>query len=292
MQRAYSRGGWLDASVPLEDVTGETVDISEYLDFGFYARIWFHDNAGLGEKQLGRWLVVSKHIGSTMTFYVLAKNGQIISRSSVQRATNLESQQTELVQLFKEFDEAIKQRLKDDVIPVDGDKTSPEHWADLIDYDQEYIDEFDQVINSKDVPEADEMFTSEIVDDTYLKMEIALPRNEPGREFARVTKRLRDTEGCPIGTAHSNPILDTRMYEIEYSDGHKASMAANAIALNMFVQVEEEGNRHVLFHEITDYRTSGKEIKQQDAFIVNNNGTKRRKGDYHWVGAPCILEGW
>jgi hypothetical protein len=34
---------------PLEQVTGETVDIAEYLDFGFYDRISYKENTGLGE---------------------------------------------------------------------------------------------------------------------------------------------------------------------------------------------------------------------------------------------------
>ena len=31
---------------------------------------------------------------------------------------------------------------------------------------------------------------------------------------------------------------------------HKASLAANAIAENLFAQIDDEGNRHVLFDEI------------------------------------------
>ena len=44
---------------------------------------------------------------------------------------------------------------------------------------------------------------------------LALPRNGEGPEYARVTKRLRDKEGMPVGTANDNPILDTRVYEVE-----------------------------------------------------------------------------
>jgi hypothetical protein len=53
-------------------------------------------------------------------------------------------------------------------------------------------------------------------------------------------------------------------------------MSANNIAQNLFAQVDEEGNRHVLFDEIIDHRTDGSEVKQQDAFIVNKKGNKRR----------------
>ena len=86
-------------------------------------------------------------------------------------------------------------------------------------------------------------------------MEVALPRDSEGPEFARVTKSLRDANGLPIGTANDNPILDTCMYEVEYADGHKASMAANTIAINMFAQLDKDGTRHVLFDEITDNRS-------------------------------------
>ena len=78
-----------------------------------------------------------------------------------------------------------------------------------------------------------------ISNNTYLNMELALPRDEPGPEFASVTKRLRDNNGLPIGTANQNPILDIRMYEVEYQDGHKASLSANAMDQNMFAQVNE-----------------------------------------------------
>ena len=66
------------------------------------------------------------------------------------------------------------------------------------------------------------------------------------------------------------------MYEVEYQDGHKASLSANRIAQNMFAQVDEEGNRHILFQEIVDHRVDGKEIKQQDTLITTKTGTRRR----------------
>ena len=108
-------------------------------------------------------------------------------------------------------------------------------------------------------------------------MELALPRNSEGPEFAKVTKRLRDADGIPIGTAHDNPILDSRVYEVEYPDGYKASLAANVIAQNMFAQVDAEGNRHVLFDEIVDHRTDGTETKLVDQYITSSNGTSRMR---------------
>ena len=77
-----------------------------------------------------------------------------------------------------------------------------------------------------------------------------------------MTKLLRDKDGLPIGRAHNNPILYTRMYEVEYKDGQKALLAANAIAENMFAQVDGEGNGHVLFQDIVDHRYDGTGVKE------------------------------
>jgi hypothetical protein len=82
-----------------------------------------------------------------------------------------------------------------------------------------------------------------------------MPRSGGEVEFARVVKRLRDKDGLPIGTANDNPILDTRLYEVEFPDGHTTSLAANVIAENLFSQVDPEGNRLALLDDIIDYRT-------------------------------------
>jgi hypothetical protein len=53
---------FLDERTPMEQMTGETPNISEYLDFSFYDWIWYKDNAGLGENELdygSAWLTVS-----------------------------------------------------------------------------------------------------------------------------------------------------------------------------------------------------------------------------------------
>ena len=131
-------------------------------------------------------------------------------------------------------------------------------------------------MGEKEVKEADETFTPEVFDDTYLIMELTLPHKE-SQTWAKVTKRLRDADGLPIGTANENPILDSRVYEVEYSDGHKKSLVANLIAENMLSQVDDEGNRFQLLSDIIDHRKNGSEVIQQDAFITTRTGTKRRR---------------
>ena len=81
-------------------------------------------------------------------------------------------------------------------------------------------------------------FTPDAFDNTYLNMELAIPRDVDRLDFAKGKKRLRNKVGIPIGRPHNNPIVDTRMYWGEYKDGKKASLAANTEAENMFAQVD------------------------------------------------------
>ena len=53
---------------PIEIITGDTPDISEYLDFSFYDWVSYRANAGLGEVSIGRWIGVSHKIGQSSPF--------------------------------------------------------------------------------------------------------------------------------------------------------------------------------------------------------------------------------
>ena len=134
------------------------------------------------------------------------------------------------------------------------------------------------MVSNDKIKEADEEFTPDTYDNRYLNMELAVPRGDsPNPQYAKVTKRLRDADGIPIGMANENPILDSRMYEVEYQYSTKASLAANYIAENLFTQVDQEGDRHVLLDELIDYRVNGHKVKLQDAFITTGTGTRSNR---------------
>ena len=56
----------------------------------------------------------------------------------------------------------------------------------------------------------DDNFTPDVFDDTYLNMELTLPHKE-SQSWAKVTKRLGDANGLPIGKANKILLLDTRI---------------------------------------------------------------------------------
>ena len=71
MQQTASDAGTLHGRTGLEMVTGETPEISEYIDFRFYDPCWYKENAGMGKTKMGRWLGVSHKTGSFMSFWIL-----------------------------------------------------------------------------------------------------------------------------------------------------------------------------------------------------------------------------
>ena len=127
--------------------------------------------------------------------------------------------------------------------------------ANLIAEDEDFWDEFEKVFSNDNIKESNEDYTEETLDDTYLNIEIALPRDSEGPEYAKVTKRLQDDNGIPIGTSNDNSILDTHLYEVEDQDGYKISLIANRIATNLYLQVDDESKRHILFDAIIDHKS-------------------------------------
>jgi hypothetical protein len=61
---------YVEGRTPIEIITGDTPDISEYLDFDFYDWVVFRTNAGLGEAELGKWLGVSHRVGRLMSYWI------------------------------------------------------------------------------------------------------------------------------------------------------------------------------------------------------------------------------
>ena len=121
----------LKGRTPLERITGDTVDISEDLDFVLYDWCWYHENAGLGPTKLGRWLSVVHKVGGLMSYWILTVICTVIARTTVQRVTSLEMQSTHMRERVQDFDEAIRAKIKDsDYTILEGDKTQPYDWTD------------------------------------------------------------------------------------------------------------------------------------------------------------------
>ena len=112
-------------------------------------------------------------VEKTVAFGVLTKTGHVVSRSSVQRVTELEKQKDAFKKMFSEYDEAISKRVGDKK-GYKGDKVAIEDWAGFAD-DPLFVEKFEEVYNNRDIPAAD-ISSGDLLEDTYLHVEISLPR--------------------------------------------------------------------------------------------------------------------
>ena len=128
--------------IPLTNVTSETVDKSEYIDFSFYDKVCFKDNDGLSPSKPGRCLCISHQTGGLMCYHVLTQTGKVISGSMLQRVTNIELSTDEVKETFGNFDAEIHQRLKADNRGYKGSKPNQQDLADILEEDPDFAEDF------------------------------------------------------------------------------------------------------------------------------------------------------
>jgi hypothetical protein len=93
----------------------------------------------------------------------------------------------------------------------------------IIDPDDEdpgFFDEFSRTIDDARLQHADDDVSDrEVSSDNYVGMKLALMRGGEGEAMhVTIRRRMPDEEGIPVGIANSNPLLDSRKYEVEYAD--------------------------------------------------------------------------
>ena len=74
--------------------------------------------------------------------------------------------------------------------------------------------------------------------------EVLLPQNGEHMKATRVIGRSKKDDGSYIGQYDSNPILDTRIFNVKFPDGETSAHDANTIRQNIFSQVDEEDHRY------------------------------------------------
>ena len=107
----------------------------------------------------------------------------------------------------------------------------------------------------------------EVLEYTYLNMELDLLKYGESPKFSKVIKMLHDANGIPIGVAQDNPLFDTIIYEVEYMNLQKYALSTNTITTNIFAQVDEEGNQYDLLDAIVDHCTDGSKVMPDNTFI-------------------------
>ena len=278
----HNSSKWAGGRTPLEVIAGYTPDISEYADFGLWDWVTYKPNAGLGEPELAKWLGVSHRVGQLMTYWVLPISGVPISNGSVQRLTRLEEQEESWAARIKAYNDKINDKMENVVaadLALNVKDVHKDNLISLEDEDEDFFSEFNRVIDDSEVKDVEDIKPEDFGEvDQYLDMELGFRRGDDAEiHFAKVKRRAVDEDGKPVGIPNNNPLLDQRLYEVEFLDGHIENLTANIIAENLLAQVDDEGHRQVLLEDIEDHRVLDSAIPKSQGTYITKNGLKRKK---------------
>ena len=283
----YSRPG-------LEILTGNSVDISEWIDFQFYDLVWYHDqpkpDTSEEPRKLGRWLGMAHRVGSDLCYWILTASGKVLARTTVQHVTALETSDGDIRMHVDTFNKIVKERL-DDTAVTDNDTPGLGFLKDVELINEESrrlgqapsdLEYGDMLVEDK--PEADDHPEY----DKYIGLQLSLDwGGEP--VHGTVKKQVRNLEGQPVGRAHRNPVFDTREYDVEMMDGTVERYSANVIAENLYAQVDDEGRMEAMLKEIGGHRKGPNAVDKEEGFIWSHNGnqipirtTKGWEIEVHW----------
>ena len=264
----------LDNRTPTEFLTGDTPDISEYLEYDFHGWIKYWDpNAKQPGEQLGKWLGVAKNQGQAMVYYILKDNCYVISRSTIRNLTKEEWLDEKESDERKQFDKTEYETLGD----FDGSLIMEESNDEMAEPTKEHADDDSIDDLSEDMNKNDKVNT---VDEMH-GAEMYLPHGDR-TEIAKVLGRKRDNDGNFIGRKHQNPILDSRVYVVEFSDGDQQEISFNVLAEHLFSQVDEEGNMTKLFKGIVGHRRKQNAIDKADQYRYVNGRKIKKKTTTGW----------
>ena len=92
------------------------------------------------------------------------------------------------------------------------------------------------------------------VGDHYIGTEILLPRED---KIARghVVAESRDANENVMGRAHTNPMLDTRMFQVEFVRGKVTELMLNIIAESMSAKCNADRNQYLLLDALVHYHS-------------------------------------
>ena len=285
----------LDMRTGFEEVTGQTPDISEYLDFEFYDLVWYykekHPSVDQESRALGRWLGVAHRVGSDMCYWILTEHCQVIADTTVQHVTTEDLRNPDIKRKVDEFTTKVNDRLDEENfrLPQFDEFGLIDDWDFPIDpaYGDSKTTPSDDEYNkdgrdSKSNPwQGDD--TDDDIDncDPFIGATLKFTRDQNnGGDIATravVVGRATDLEGRTLGTYDKNPLRNTQEYIVRYEDGTTDRYFANAIAENIYAQVDNEGRETFILKEITDHRFNNKALSSDDAYEIKNNGDKKMK---------------
>jgi hypothetical protein len=184
----------LHERTPYEILTGNTPDISEFVEYEWYQPVWYFEPSAFPEqrKYLARWIGIAHRVGQAMCYWLLPASGVPIARTSIQAITKAELQTASTIQLIQTYDQTIQdklQNLTNDANPM---------ILSLYREDEDPEEEEDAPIESP-VPIIEE--------DTHNELLLAKPFLTTTNDHikAKIIGRKRDQDGQLVGHLQQQP---------------------------------------------------------------------------------------
>ena len=202
-----------------------------------------------------------------MVYYILQKNGYIISRSTICNLSKVEWLDENECKQHDEFEE--------------------EEYKILGSFNESLIhlaanNEMEEPLTN-DVPAAD---VNPCNDEVYglnklTGMEVYLSHGDCN-EIAKVLGRKRNGEGNFMGWKHANPTLNSCIFVVEFRDGEQKDIGYNILAEHLHSQMDDEGNIYKLFHGIIGHCKKAGAVDKADQFRQVGNKQVKKKTITAW----------
>ena len=196
-----------------------TPEISEYASFSWFQWSWFYDET-LKIKQLYRWLGHSHVVGQSFCSYILTNAELFITRSSAILIDEHELTTDYMTKRCKNFIKRVEAKFGNSKQPLfdgmDPDRVYYSSFGDTEDTDNNVLPYGEDIQYQKEV-EVNEAYIEALLN--YIEAKIVVPGKYSILVLAQVKLRKRYALGSPIGKDNRNPILDTRVHELEFPDG-------------------------------------------------------------------------
>ena len=106
--------------------------------------------------------------------------------------------------------------------------------------------------------------------DRLLNNQVYLPQGD-STTVSKFARRILDEDGKLVGTYSDNTMLNTLMYDVEFSDGATKPYAADIISENIHNSVDLAGHQFRSFRDILNYCNTDNAVAVADATAVERN---------------------
>ena len=90
----------------------------------------------------------------------------------------------------------------------------------------------------------------------------------------KVVGSFKENNGNIIGKYDSNPMLNTMVYDVKFTDGSIQDYGANVIVDNMYSQVDSESVLHYILYGILDFAKDTTAVQKSHQYIITKSGQR------------------